>query len=167
MAGAFVWHILFLVCYSQSSCILVGQHRGALLAHARPTMPLVVVRWASRVYGICTLSKPCTWKPLVQLTCAMIQLANVSQTVGGPLATANTLVVLATMHPRVYGKIWGGTLFICHCGTVGFLWCVWRFFASVLLFLTFKNLSSPSSHTCLSLATTYDTNGCQPWWQVR
>ena len=47
---------------------------------------------------------------MVQLTCTMIQLANVSQTVGGPLATANTLVVLATMHPRVYGKIWGGTL---------------------------------------------------------
>ena len=74
-------------------------------------MPLVVVPWASRVYGICTLSKPCTWKPLVQLTCTMIQLTNVSQTVGGgPLATANTLVVLATMHPRVYVKIWGGTL---------------------------------------------------------
>ena len=37
----------------------------------------------------------------------MIQLANVSQTVGGPLATAKALVVLATVHPRVYGKMKG------------------------------------------------------------
>ena len=35
------------------------------------------------------------------------QLANVSQTVGGPLATAKALVVLATIHPRVYGKMKG------------------------------------------------------------
>jgi len=35
----------------------------------------------------------------------MIQFANVSQTDGGPLATAKALVVLATMHPRVHGKI--------------------------------------------------------------
>ena len=32
--------------------------------------------------------------------CAMIQLTNVSQTVGGPLATANALVVLATCMER-------------------------------------------------------------------
>ena len=35
----------------------------------------------------------------------MIQLANVSQTVGGQLARAEALVVLATIHPRVYGKM--------------------------------------------------------------
>jgi len=39
---------------------------------------------------------------MVQLTCTMIQLANVSQTVGA-LATAKALVVLATIHPRMYG----------------------------------------------------------------
>jgi len=33
----------------------------------------------------------------------MIQLANVSQTVGGQLATAEALVFLATIHCRVYG----------------------------------------------------------------
>ena len=47
---------------------------------------------------------------MVQLTCTMIQLANVSQTVGGPLATGATtdvLVVMATILPRVYGKIIG------------------------------------------------------------
>ena len=52
-------------------------------------------------------------KPMVQLTCTMIQLANVSQTVGGPLATAKALVVLATTHPTVYGmkgcaRVYGG-----------------------------------------------------------
>ena len=40
----------------------------------------------------------------MQLTCTMIQLANVSPTVGCPLATAEALVVLATTHLRVYGK---------------------------------------------------------------
>ena len=35
----------------------------------------------------------------------MIQLANVSQTDRGPLATAEALVVLATIHPRVYRKM--------------------------------------------------------------
>ena len=42
-------------------------------------------------------------KPMVQLTCTMIQLANVSQTVGGPLATAKALVVLGNHAP--YG-VW-------------------------------------------------------------
>ena len=37
----------------------------------------------------------------------MIQLANVFQTVGGPLTTADGLVVLATIHPRVHGKMKG------------------------------------------------------------
>ena len=45
----------------------------------------------------------------VQLTCTMIQLANVSQTVGDPLATAKALVVMATIHHRVYGKMKGCT----------------------------------------------------------
>ena len=47
---------------------------------------------------------------MVQLTCTVIQLANVPQTVVGPLATAKALVVLATIHPRVYGKMkgWAG-----------------------------------------------------------
>ena len=39
---------------------------------------------------------------MVQLTCNMIQLANVSQTVGGPLASAKAFVFLAIIHPRVY-----------------------------------------------------------------
>ena len=34
--------------------------------------------------------------------CTMIQLANVSQRVGGQLAAAEALVVLATIHPRVW-----------------------------------------------------------------
>ena len=37
----------------------------------------------------------------------MIQPAIASQTVGGPLATAEALVVQATIHPRVYGKMKG------------------------------------------------------------
>ena len=41
---------------------------------------------------------------MVQLICTMIQLANVSQTVGCQLARAEVLVVLATIHHRVYGK---------------------------------------------------------------
>ena len=47
---------------------------------------------------------------MVQLTCTMIQLANIAQRVGDPLATAKALVVLATLHPRVYGKMkgWAG-----------------------------------------------------------
>ena len=47
---------------------------------------------------------------MVQLTCTVIQLANVPQTVVGPLVTAKALVVLATIHPRVYGKMkgWAG-----------------------------------------------------------
>ena len=44
---------------------------------------------------------------MVQLTCTMIQLANVSQTVGGQLAKAEALVVQTTIHPRVYGKMKG------------------------------------------------------------
>ena len=35
----------------------------------------------------------------------MIQLANVSQTVGDQIATAKTLVFLAIIHSRVYGKM--------------------------------------------------------------
>jgi len=35
----------------------------------------------------------------------VVQLVNVSQTVGGQLAAAEALVVLATIHPRVYGKM--------------------------------------------------------------
>ena len=42
---------------------------------------------------------------MVQLTCTMILLANVSHTVGGPLATAKALVVLATIHLRVCMEI--------------------------------------------------------------
>ena len=41
------------------------------------------------------------------MTCIMIQLAKVSQKVEGQLATAVALVVLATIHPRVYGKMKG------------------------------------------------------------
>jgi len=37
----------------------------------------------------------------------MIQLANISQTVGDPLATAEVLVVLAIIYPRLYGKMKG------------------------------------------------------------
>ena len=44
---------------------------------------------------------------MVQLTCTMIQSGNVSHTVGGQLATAKALVVLAIIHPRVYGKMKG------------------------------------------------------------
>ena len=43
----------------------------------------------------------------------MIQLANVSPTVGCPLATAEALVVLATTHPKVYGE-----------------WILWRYLLS-------------------------------------
>ena len=32
-------------------------------------------------------------------------IGNVSHTVGGQLATAEVLVVMATIHPRVYGKM--------------------------------------------------------------
>ena len=38
---------------------------------------------------------------MVQLACTVIQLANLS-TVGGQLATAKALVVLATVHPGCY-----------------------------------------------------------------
>ena len=44
---------------------------------------------------------------MVQLTCTMIQLANVSRTVRGPLATAGALVVLATIQLGVCGKMKG------------------------------------------------------------
>ena len=44
---------------------------------------------------------------MVQLTCTMIQLGNVSQTVQGPLVTAEALVVLATIHSMVYRKMKG------------------------------------------------------------
>ena len=43
----------------------------------------------------------------LQEICTMIQLANVSHTVGGQLATVEAFVVLATIHPRVYGKMKG------------------------------------------------------------
>ena len=39
---------------------------------------------------------------MVQLTCTMIQIANVSQRVWGPLAAAEALVVLATIHHGVW-----------------------------------------------------------------
>ena len=42
---------------------------------------------------------------MVQLTSTMIRLANVFQTVGGPLATAEALLALATTHHRVYGQM--------------------------------------------------------------
>ena len=49
---------------------------------------------------------------MVQLTCTMIQLANVFQRVGGPLAAAEALVVLATIHPQgAANRYCGGTFY--------------------------------------------------------
>ena len=71
-------------------CIPEGKARGNTYNYTKGTNPYTHVQ-----------------KPMVQLTCTMIQLANVSETVGGPLATAKALVVLATIHPRVHGKMKG------------------------------------------------------------
>ena len=87
---------------------------------------VIVVSWVSRVYGICTLSVViCIPKGEVRegvhTATRRVQTihprnpwytwcvpCSISQCFpGGPLATARALVVLATIHPRVYGKMKG------------------------------------------------------------
>jgi len=59
---------------------------------------VIVVPWVSRVHQLQQLFGIVVRTNSIHPT--MIQLANVSHTVRGPLATAEALVVLATINPR-------------------------------------------------------------------